>query len=110
MSDLEALLRAAAEAGELTHLSLVPVAGKGPRNLAWSVSYSPASTFGTGYAVHADPVEAIKLALSDKRLAKVVRKVEKVLADAPTGAVKAAAQKLGVPEPTSTYVDDADLP
>lgn len=94
--DLEDLIRAAAEAGELTHLSVVPVAGTGPKNISWSASYSPGSKFGTGLAVNVDPVQALVNALTDTRLGALTRKV----------AGKAAAKPAPV---ASEPVDDSDF-
>lgn len=74
LPDLETLLRKLVEAGELTHLSICPVAGDGPGGAVWSVSYSPASQWGSGFGRHADIVTAIKLAVLDKRLVKFTRK------------------------------------
>jgi hypothetical protein len=63
MSTLEKTLRDLAAAGELTYLSVVPVAGDGPGNIVFSASYSPASRWGHGTGRHVDPVEAIMLAV-----------------------------------------------
>ena len=61
MSDLETRLRALAANGELTYLSLAPVAGKG--GVVFAVIVSPASKFGHIEARDADPVAAILTAL-----------------------------------------------
>ncbi len=110
-SNLEELIRAAAAAGELTHLSIVPVAGKGPQGIGWSASFSPGSAWGTGFAVAADPVDAIIGAMTDERLRKTVRKIEKVLAEAPPEAVVAAVKKTRKRKGStaSVYVDDSDF-
>lgn len=76
---LEAMIRAAAKNGELTHLSVVPIAGKGPDGVVWSASYSPASKWGSGFGRHADPVEAIKLAMTDQRFKGLVTKLRSTL-------------------------------
>lgn len=55
---LDERLREAAAAGELTHFSLVPVAGKGRDGIVFAASYSPASKWGHGHARDADPVKA----------------------------------------------------
>lgn len=109
MANLEDLIRNAAKEGQLTHLSVVPIAGKGPGGIAWSASFSPGSVFGTGFGAHVDPVEAIKLAMTDKRLGRLVGKLDKALAEAPAEEVKAAAKRLGVKPPTANTVDDSDF-
>ena len=59
-------------------MSLVPVAGKGPNDLVFVATYSPASRFGNSVARNADPAVAILDALDgepDKELVKpIVRK------------------------------------
>lgn len=112
---LEDMIRAAAAAGELTHLSLCPVAGKGANNIGWSASFSPGSAWGSGFGAASDPIEAIKLAMTDQRLGKTVRKIDKVLAETAPGdlaAVLAAAatkktRKPRAPKPPA--VDDSDF-
>jgi hypothetical protein len=98
MSSLEELIRAAAARGELTYLSVVPVAGKGPNNIGWSASFSPGATWGTGYGLAADPVEALKLAMLDKGLGRLPGKLEKTI-------VTAEKPKGKKPDP----VDDSDF-
>lgn len=78
-ASLEDMIRAAAKNGELTHLSLTPVAGKGPLGCVWSASYSPASKWGSGFGRHADPVEAIKLAMTDQRFKGLITKLRTTL-------------------------------
>lgn len=110
MSDLEDLIRNAAKNGELTHLSVVPIAGKGPNGIGWSASFSPGSVWGSGFATHVDPVEAIKLAMTDTRLGKIARKLEKTIAEAPPEMVAAARKKLGITTPPPVPpVDDSDF-
>jgi hypothetical protein len=64
MSKLEKRLREVAAAGELTYLSVVPVAGKGPNDLVFVATYSPASRFGNIVVRDADPAVAILDALN----------------------------------------------
>lgn len=101
---LEDMIRAAAFNGELTHLSVVPVAGKGKDNISWSASYSPASKWGAGFAVDPDPVQAIKSAMTDTRLGVLVKRLHATLDGAPptNKRAKAAAKGLDV-------VDDSDF-
>lgn len=63
MSKLEKRLREAAESGELSYLSVVPVAGKGPNDIVFLATYSPASRLGNSVARNADPAVAILEAL-----------------------------------------------
>jgi hypothetical protein len=65
---LDERLREIAARGELTHLSLIPVAGKGtaPGGVVFSASYSPASTWGHAICTHPDPVEALMMAIDEK--------------------------------------------
>ena len=101
--NLEDMIRAAAANGEMTHLSVVPVAGKGPNNINWSASYSPATKWGVGFGRSADPVEALKLAMTDTRLGRVVTALHKTLAKAPDNAAASkAAEALDI-------VDDSDF-
>lgn len=109
MANLEDLIRNAAKEGQLTHLSVVPIAGKGPAGISWSASFSPGSVFGTGFGVDIDPVEAIKLAMTDKRLGRLVGKLDKALAEAPPEEVKAAAARVGVKPPAPNTVDDSEF-
>ena len=62
-SELEAKLRSLAANGELTYLSLTPVAGKGDHNVVFHAVVSPASRFGNRTGRDADPVKAILAAL-----------------------------------------------
>jgi hypothetical protein len=61
---LDETLRALAERGELTYLSVVPIAGKG--GIVFSARYTPATGFGHGDGSDADPVEAILKAIADR--------------------------------------------
>lgn len=70
---LEAKIRELAARGELTHFSIVPVAGKGPNGCVWSASYCPASKWGAGFGRDADPVKAAMMAFEDMRLPKRVQ-------------------------------------
>ena len=64
MSKLEKRLREVAERGEFSYLAVVPVAGKGPNDIVFVATYSPASRFGNSVARNADPVVAILEALN----------------------------------------------
>lgn len=77
MPDLEKTLRDLATAGELTHLSICAVAGKGPGGIVFSVSYTPASISGTGFGRSDDPVAAVMEALADDRLKGLHKKLAK---------------------------------
>lgn len=105
--NLENMIRALAANGELTHLSLTPVAGKGPGGIGWAASYSPASRWANGFGRHpTDPVEAIKMAINDERMGEIVgglRKTLKKSAEAGDTDAKAALAKL------PTEVDDSDF-
>lgn len=107
-SPIEDMIRAAATNGELTYISLCAVAGKGPNGVSWSATYSPASKWGNGFGHADDPIEAMKLALTDTRLGKVVNDLHKTLTkvskDHPLKArATEAAKGLGVSP------DDSDL-
>lgn len=107
-SAVEDMIRAAAANGELTYLSLCAVAGTGPGGISWSATYSPASKWGNGFGRADDPIEAIKLAMTDTRLGKIVNDLHKTLSGVPASSpVKARATKaaagLGV------AADDSDL-
>lgn len=71
---LDKTLRDLAARGELTYLSLSPVAGKGGSgnkgNVVFAAIYSPASTFGHGRADDPDPVKAILKAIESVKLPK----------------------------------------
>jgi hypothetical protein len=69
------LIRERAARGELTYLSLAPVAGKGDNGVVYSATYSPASQWGHGFGRDPDPVEAIKKALADMKLSKMVKRL-----------------------------------
>ena len=56
---LEEQLRDCAKRGELNYLSIIPM-----RN-GFSATYAPATHCGHGFGDHADPVEAIRLAIKD---------------------------------------------
>lgn len=62
MNTLDNLIRDAAKRGELTHLSIAP------HGKAWICSYAPASTFGVTHKTHADPCEAIRLAITETKV------------------------------------------
>jgi hypothetical protein len=64
MTNLELELRVLATRGELTYLSLIPVAGKG--GVVYHARYTPASGFGHGDGRDADPVNAILAAIADR--------------------------------------------
>lgn len=103
---LEDMIRAAAANGELTHLSLIPVAGKGPGNIGWAASYSPASKWGQGFGRDPeDPVKALKAALTDDRLGKVVTTLFKTLDKAAPTNPRAAAAAASL----DVTGDDSDL-
>jgi len=63
MSGLETQLRRLAANGELTYLSLIPVAGKGVGGVVFDATVSPASKFGHSHGRDADPVAAILKAI-----------------------------------------------
>lgn len=63
MSQLEAQLRAIAARGELTYLSVVPVAGKGDGGVVFVAQVSPASRWGHVEGRDADPVNALLKAI-----------------------------------------------
>lgn len=73
---LEDTLRVLANAGELTHLSIIPRAGKGPGGTIFSASYSPASVWGAGFGEDADPVVAMLKAIGDDRFKGLVAKLK----------------------------------
>lgn len=111
-SNLEDMIRAAAKNGELSHLSLAPVAGKGPGNIAWAASYSPASIWANGYGNDIDPVVAIKKAMTDVRIREVLASLRKTLGAAGSlphvkEETKAAARKALADIPPE--VDDGDF-
>ncbi len=81
--ELEAELRKRAEAGELTYISLAPVAGKGERGIEYVATYSPATEWGHSFGRHADPVTAIMLALNDTKFSKLIRKINRTAAREP---------------------------
>lgn len=61
MKTIDEMLTTAANAGELTYLSIVPRAGKG--GVVFSVMYRGASEGISGMAEDADPAKAVALAL-----------------------------------------------
>ena len=72
MADLETKLRALADAGNLSHLSLLSSNG------GFCASFSPASSWGRGHSdVHADPVvaaiEAIERAPKERTVSRSVK-------------------------------------
>lgn len=113
VANLEDMIRAAAANGELSHLSLAPVAGKGPGNIAWSASYSPASVWGSGFGHDVDPVVAIKKAMTDEKMKGIVKGLRKTLGAAGSipevkETTKASAAK-AVKDNLPADVDDADF-
>jgi hypothetical protein len=75
---LEEMIRDAHERGDLTHLSIVSVAG------GYSSTFSPAKSFGAHFERDADPVQALVKALKSAKLARKPRaKTEKPNAKAP---------------------------
>ena len=62
MSELERRLRQIANNGELTYLSMIPVAGKG--GVVFCAQVSPASRFGHSEGRDSDPVEALLKAIN----------------------------------------------
>lgn len=77
MSDLENGLRRLAANGELTYLSLIPVAGKGQDGVVFHASVSPSSRFGHSDGRDADPVKALEKAIESlpKGFTKAARRV-----------------------------------
>ena len=63
MSQLEEKLRALARNGELTYLSMIPVAGLGEYGCTFVAQVTPASRFGYVEGRDSDPVQAIVNAL-----------------------------------------------
>jgi hypothetical protein len=86
---LEERLRILANAGELSHLSICPTAGKGPGGIVYSASFSPASAWGHGFARDADPVNALMAALDDERFASLTKKLKIDTSEVPTVVPKA---------------------
>lgn len=105
--NLEDMIRAAAKNGEMTYLSVAPVAGNGLGGVSWAASYSPATRWVNGFGRHDDPVEAIKLAMNDERMGDIVTGLRKTLKKAADGGNKEAAKALkeNLPE----EVDDTFL-
>jgi len=62
-SELETKLRNLAARGELTYLSMVPVAGKGEYGCTFVAQVDPASRFGHVEGRDSDPVKALVNAL-----------------------------------------------
>ena len=54
---LDGIIRALADKGELTHLSVISSGG------GWHASFSPAATWGNGHGFDQDPVAAIHKAI-----------------------------------------------
>lgn len=80
---LEAKLRELANRGELTHFSIVPVAGKGGKGgVVWAASYSPASKWGAGFGRDPDPIKAAMMAFADVRLPKMVQHLARLSPEA----------------------------
>ena len=65
MSQLEEKLRALARNGELTYLSMIPVAGIGEYGCTFVAQIAPASRFGHVEGRDADPVKALVKALDE---------------------------------------------
>ena len=63
MSQLEEKLRALARNGELTYLSMIPVAGLGEYGCTFVAQIAPASRFGHVEGRDGDPVKALVKAL-----------------------------------------------
>lgn len=80
---LEETLRILANAGELTHLSVITRAGKGRLGAIFSASYSPASKWGHGFGEDPDPVNAIMKAIGDERFKDLVKKLKIDTAELP---------------------------
>lgn len=98
---LEELLRHLAAVGELTHLSIAAVAGKGPGGVVYSGSFTPATQFGHGFGRDADPVKAILEAVCDKSLKKLVKQLK-------DGGAKVPPELGGEAAPTPA-VDDSEF-
>ena len=77
MSQLEEKLRALARNGELTYLSMIPVAGLGEYGCTFVAQIAPASRFGHVEGRDADPVKAILIALDELPKAFVKEKVKR---------------------------------
>jgi len=77
MSGLEERIRDLAERGNLTHISLTP-RHDGRKLLGWAASYSPATGWGQGFGLDADPVTAILTAIDDWKPARKPRKTKVV--------------------------------
>lgn len=63
MSQLEEKLRALARNGELTYLSMIPVAGLGEYGCTFVAQVTPASRFGHVEGRDSDPIKALVNAL-----------------------------------------------
>lgn len=81
MPDLEAHLRAIAERGELTYLSVVPVAGKGFDGVTFVAQLSPASRWGHFEGRDADPVKALLKAIDQMPKPMKKRTTEELIAN-----------------------------
>lgn len=88
MSELDKALRKLADNGELTYLSLAPVAGKSETGVVFSARVAPASRFGHSDGRDADPVKALLQAIEG--LPKSVK----------TGKRKRVAKEFGDPDTT----------
>ncbi len=110
---LEDLLRDLAARGELTHLSIVAVAGKGPGGVVYSGSFTPAAQFGHGFSRDADPVKAIFEAVRDKSLKRLVKILEKSGAKIPPELGGDAEGKVSDPDapppPPPEEIDDSEF-
>lgn len=72
---LEAMIQDAAKRGELVNLSVYAKDG------AFHASFCPASKQGIAFTEHADPVEALKMALKSVKLARPPRAAKPAKAD-----------------------------
>lgn len=95
MADLETKLRALADAGNFSHLSILSSNG------GFCASFSPASSWGRGHSeVHADPVvaalEAIERAPKERKVSRGV----KVHSPVPDSAAEATQAMPATPKPS----------
>lgn len=109
---LEDRLRVLANAGELTYLSVVPVAGKGVGGVVYTASFSPASKWGHGMGRDPDPVNAIFKALDDERFKGLVKKLKIDTAELPMPTPADIERAAGPPahEPAMQSSEEVDEP
>lgn len=100
----EEVIRACVANGELNHLSVDAVSGPTQSSVLWKATYTPASKFSHGWATHADPIEAMRLAILDDRQVELVKALRTRLQAAAKAGNKDAAAALG-----NDYVDDEDF-